>query len=665
VVTSVKRLASAAAAVGTAVEVWKALQTGAGLELRRGRYPGRDAEMEAAIVKVLRDRFPDLPAAPFDTLHSLLKSDRRSSLPYITTESLVSAVFDTQRGFAAMMRAILEVLADAQATNSAQSLSIRLGFGDGSESLQLLLDEFRQQVMKLERVLESRFELGSTGLLRDVRGAAQNAVKTLPIEEALLPEIESKPGVGFGAPPAPPPTGNVVLDGTLAVMTRYVEDLRLWMAQVFGPRDRYFWDKAQQMAKLGEISKDDLDRVVCISNYFDCDIVDGVHGIADAAVRLPVSIPDLIARLSNIVGVIPRRQVWVDKAVSELSELLQMPVWKYRYELYSRWVGTILLRTTRHRADNFRFLPNKGVLSFAFGGSRLATFTYNGKDYEIAAEMRTKLRGAPSKLRKQNIQPDFRVCSLPESADRNVDTCLVVECKHYLRVKVENFTAAANDYARSCEMANVIVVNHGEGENGRLVSGIETGHAARVSFINRASIDSDGGAELVRAIENALFPAAARPVQEGATEEVFYRQLPANLVASIRVHWDASLHDVDLSLRFGAHEVKYSSRGALDQEPYAQLSRDVQTGPGQEVVEASRFAAVSYEVRVTNFSKRGLLGKGNVYCDVMLRETVYRLRPSVPQADCWVVGRIATDQPTAMFVPSNESIVISTTSGAA
>jgi hypothetical protein len=635
------------------IDIWRALRTSAGLELRRGASPGRDAEFETALIHELRSRFPDIPAARYRTLRSLLDTDARSSRSQITTETFLATLFESQRGFAAMMRGILELLADAKAPHSDAQLPIRLALGDNKDALQLLFNEFREQVEKLERVLRSRFEVGSSGLLKDVHGTVMRLVEDQGTKASLVSQVETRSKAGFDLPPHPPATGNQPFDEMLEVLYGYVAALRSWAEQIAGTRDLLLGRARESFARRPNGSEDLL-RAELISNYLDSDLVYGIHALAQSALFAPAEIPKLVARLSNIVGVIPRRQAWIERAVTELSEVLRLPVWKHRYELYSVWVGAILLRTAGKRAASFRFVPTDGVLCFAFKGSRLAVFEHGDQSYEIASEMRTDLVGT-SKKRKKGIQPDFRVCMLPESADRNVDTRLIVECKHYLVADPVNFTAAANDYARSCPTATVLVVNHGEGKNELLVGAVEASHARRVTFLHRSSVDTDGGAELASTIEQALFPVTTRTtVREGATESSF-RLVNADVAASIGVVWGASLRDLDLSLRFGDHDVNFRSVGELNHEPYAKLSADVRAGPGEEVIEISRWIAASYEIRVTNFSREGVLERSNVHCDVVLDTGVHRLRPALPRTDDWVVGHLEIQQKRAKLVPSSHS----------
>ena len=108
----------------------------------------------------------------------------------------------------------------------------------------------------------------------------------------------------------------------------------------------------------------------------------------------------------------------------------------------------------------FHYHVVDGCLSFALGGSRLATYVDNGEPFDVWAELRSALVGTSSK-RKKGIQPDFRILRPALATSHPAATHLVLECKHYLAPSVANFSAAARDYAASRPAASVLVANHG------------------------------------------------------------------------------------------------------------------------------------------------------------------------------------------------------------
>ena len=140
-------------------ELWQRLQSDAGLELRLtfGR-DGRDADLERAVFAELVRQIT--PMQPDGTVDALLKTDMQSMAPSITTETLLVAVLASQRGFSAMMRDILQTLIDAQAQVAEHALSIEFDFDKVEGPIRQTLEQFREQVERIEQVLAMKgFEL--------------------------------------------------------------------------------------------------------------------------------------------------------------------------------------------------------------------------------------------------------------------------------------------------------------------------------------------------------------------------------------------------------------------------------------------------------------------------------------------------------------------------
>jgi hypothetical protein len=475
--------------------LWLELQAQAGLELRRSRgVPGRDADLEAALIAQLFLGRPE-GAVP-DTLHELLQADAASAAPRVSVESLLVAVLTAQRGYAAMMRGILDTLVLAQAS-SAHALDIEFRFDAVSDPIRLTLEQFRETTRRVESVLESRYAMPTDDEAWRVAAALRHAVRQ---QHGSLDARDAQ------GDPSLPSTGDAPLDGLLAELHALAEEFRTWRLKL----DAISGSGAPAAAH--GISPEDVNsRRSMINDSWDAGIQDSLIALALDVREGRVPPEAAIDVVRAAAAPLPTRAHWVQTTVSALSDLLQLPAWRRRHELYAVWVGCVLLRTARERASDLHFHSPGGVLSFAFGGSRLATYRWQEADFDIWAEMRSELVGT-SRRRKRAIQPDFRVLEVSLSGSVARRTRFVLECKHYLDMRADHFVEAASDYARSCPAAQVLLVNHGPADVARLA--VAPTLSSRVRFIGHATAQleqADG--ELAAAIQEALFAAGTAPAQ--------------------------------------------------------------------------------------------------------------------------------------------------------
>jgi hypothetical protein len=328
----------------------------------------------------------------------------------------------------------------------------------------------------------------------------------------------------------------------------------------------------------------------------------------------------------------------VTTATQALTDILDLPVWHKRSELYAVWVGCRLLRVIESKTEDLRLHAPGGVLSFAFGGALLGTYTWAGQPHEVWCELQTQLsQGTLFKARTVAMQPDFRV-TCEQHADRNDDTRLVVECKHYLAASAENFVAAADDYARNCRHATVLLVNHGRLDAAALAARLRSPVHDRAQFLG--DVVPQRGAAGLKALEDAigqaLFPVAPPSAAQAGAQ-----------AGEVSVEWDGAA-DIDLCLEHvdpqGRHSrVDYKSPGSLSAAPFAQLVQDVRTGPGPETITITRWLPGVYEVLVADYGKAAALRPGGVRCRIVFEGVSLAIGfPGSGPATTWRVARIDT-----------------------
>lgn len=602
------------------------------MELWRGKIPGRDADFEKAVRERLERLLPDHVANSAETVTQLLKSAAKVVPPALSVEQLLTAVLQSQSGFGAMLRAILDTLVHANATRSENYLLIQIpnevGEGNGK-----LFDQFREYVEKVERILKHSLEPISGGFMRDIENALERIQGIGYVPRASM--VEARERIEWESPPEPLATGSAAVNSYLRVMLDVMAVLRAWASNVIPRRVELH---------LYEIEDTERERMGLLSNFVDCHIVDLVHVTAQRVRDGQLGTREVIDKLAPLIATLPRRAEWADQVVRSLSELFKLPIWKRRFELYSVWLGTVLLRTASQRASSFQYRAINNVLSFDFGGSCLAAYEFDGASYEIWSEIRSSLVGSSS-IRTKGIQPDFRVVRVSDSDDQNSYTRFIVESKHYLQASASNFIAAANDYARSCTSSHVAVVNHGIGDPVELSKGIETGNLGRVTFFEKVSVDTDRGAALSKKITEVLFPTAVVGNSVLETRLGAIRFDAARHVACVAVSWYFPLKDVDLSIHgldegFRSHRISYLDKGRLDDFPFSELREDCTESPGDEVIDISKWHLSSYEIEIDNYSRVGCISDETCLCSITVNDETSIVVPTCAVGETWVVGTI-------------------------
>lgn len=595
------------------LELWRRLCSSAGLELRlkRGR-PGRDADVEVSLRLAL-----GVPATA-RSLEAWLARDATSAHPKVTVEQLLIEVLKSQGGFAQMLQDILDVLISAEARRSSHGLSVEFKFDTVSDPIKATLEQFREAIERTRRVLERRPKLPNSNVMWPIWRELRK----------FSPVSPSSPPAHF--PPILPiaKTGYLGLDTELARLAQLVADFRkLW--QGHGATRSDVGQAASEINRAEEDSGTLTGQLYAATDFWDVGVLAGAQEIAKQVISGQLDPAEVQLKLAEVLGGIEWTDVWVEHTMQELLDILNLPAWKRRHELYSVWAGTRMLKVVERVATEMCFHPIDGVLSFDFGGSRLATFNWQGEQFDVWAELRSALEGTSAK-RKKGIQPDFRVvrADLPHSA--NARTTYVLECKHYLNSSTTNFTQAAGDYARSCPNAVVHVVNHGPADEPALHAALPPELQKRARFIGNATPVSEVSTRaLSTAIQDALFPGWSPTINAGT-------------VGHVILEWDGSLQDMDLALQVidpdgrVTESIDYRRSGTLDGPPFARFVEDIRSGPGQERIDIGAWHFDRYALVATNYSESGEIGPSNLRCDVVTSTGLTRLScPAKMGAGCY------------------------------
>lgn len=298
--------------------------------------------------------------------------------------------------------------------------------------------------------------------------------------------------------------------------------------------------------------------------------------------------------LADIVNKVPVVHGVEEKLERSFHDLINLPVWKRRYEVYAVWVGARIMRALPDHPAEWH--PDGDTLCFPFSGVHLATLKSGQGDVQFWTEKRTSLNGATGVFGRKSIQPDFRLMFVP--VDRRNATALVVECKQYKRGVSSWFAGALDDYALGCPEATVLLVNYGEVAEG-VSERVHESRRSRCHVVAKMRPDNASALAAFKKIVQASIPV---PVPAVTPAVALQRRIgtPRKVVAK----WEGPQTDVDLYLvvsdsgRKTTAYVNYASQGDDQAFPWARLVRDVRSPPGGETITFGRPPEATYDLFV-------------------------------------------------------------------
>jgi hypothetical protein len=282
--------------------------------------------------------------------------------------------------------------------------------------------------------------------------------------------------------------------------------------------------------------------------------------------------------ISELDGLIPRIRhstVERDEIVRQLTDILNLPIWKKRHAVYAVWIGSQIWRALGQDWQ-FRFHLDNDLLSFAFSGVHLATLLSPGTDQVLGwwTELRTPASRLPSGRRTKGIQPDYRIRRAPYSAaDSDV---LIVEVKQYKRSSTGDFSAALMDYAFACKKAFVMLAGYGPVSLNVLhaVPAQYRTRTAATAFVrpDRTDVCQKFHEQMKRLVGSANFAVSKSAL--------------ATAVGRAELKWGAHPQDLDLHLYVNkaAGQEAHVYYGDREFEKSVRLTNDVQNGHGPEVL---------------------------------------------------------------------------------
>ncbi|WP_282244167.1 hypothetical protein [Stenotrophomonas sp. PS02300] len=574
---------SLVASIGTAPDLWRAFCARAGLDLkeRKDKREAHDAELISELRKTL-------------ALPNGIALDQAMEQAGTTTEALLNAILAKLTPWSRMMRDILEMVEQARGGADTEALSINVQWDALDEELQVSLSEFRRQQSVIQHAM-----LTSTG----------SAWGRFDFSHAY-PHIESE--LGYNGE-----RGSSIFGRSADDFVGH--DLRYWF--------RSLWDGVTDPPPQIQLNSDpDFEALLArlrsaVASHMRVMTLMGGGRYADTVdTPADMALPDdwtvvearrlhndylsawplvwyaaaprlyewsslrtqIMDHLRMLLDQVPSNQErWVE-AARALDDVLDLPVWKKRHELYSVWVATQIASSSGRAPD---WILTNGVLSFSFAGADVARFPLSGGTALLRAESREEttvaLKGSG---RKHAVQPDYTVYR--EHAGRRTKAGLVVECKHYRIAARKSFEDAIWDYARAHADASVLLVNYT-----RIGEITLPAHGSFSGAYGEMRPSGSGVAAFREQVSGAF-------TQMDEASDVFGGR------ASIRLHWKDG-GDLDLHVarkRDGVRTtVHYSSRGSISAEPWMELQGDQQFSPAIEEVKILKAGGDAFEVYVHRF----------------------------------------------------------------
>lgn len=552
----------------------------------------------------------------------------KQSEPSINT--FIEAFFQSAKPYVRMWAELLSLYEKAAATQGSDNLKICYDFSKDSKSLDFALEHFRQ-VLRMVELMMAPFDLSAIeprdfwAISEPFRGS-DNSFRIEPPKDFLsFCEFVGECRTGMYPPNIPnlPVIDDERVASLLKEVWRLADVVRLDLREHFG--------SYQELCKVGNVSDEPLSyglskRVLrktehdhwlptlvssILTKYADWDKHDW-SAIAD--------------QLNNALEKFRNQDANLRTPMERLEEFLQLPVWKFRYDLYSNWICAAVI----HALDDQDPLvhSSNGTLVFSFGGTHLATFDRMKPRIHLWTELRTPLENPVGKGRSSNIQPDIVLRRDPLTAGINP---VVVECKQYKEADNRAFGEVLTDYANGHPNALIILADYGPVKQEFVLKYVPPKlHERTVVVPDLHPAHKEGVKSFQAILRKGL---KLNPLSAGTSA----------VAGKLELTWNATPRDLDLHLLIEAPEyhVSYNSRGSLEEEPFVLLENDETEGHGHEVMRIKQWLPTCYKVEVHNYSNEVPLGTSSAVVTLEVAGKRYQYScPKELQSKVWTVCMI-------------------------
>jgi hypothetical protein len=250
-------------------------------------------------------------------------------------------------------------------------------------------------------------------------------------------------------------------------------------------------------------------------------------------------IQSFLQNMQELYSKLPKWGIKQEDLVKEFMEILNLPIWKRRHELYQTWVLTEIdkaletYQRTIHHVD--------GSLILRFSGTHIGTVETEEGLIHIWSELRSPLNNPVGQGRKGHIQPDYSLTFEPITDPSR--TIVVIECKQYRKANPTNFVNAVTDYVRGRPNSRIILVNYGEIPN-NILTKIDKNLKQRVLLIGNFRPSARYGSRETKQLEtfkDALLRFLPKPL--GTTINLMKETLFDLIAVDVSGSMDDDLND--------------------------------------------------------------------------------------------------------------------------
>jgi hypothetical protein len=512
------------------------------------------------------------------------------------------ATYCELQSFSGMLQDLLSLYERVGArTATGENLRISYEFVEG-EPFDVLLSSFREQVADVHSAVRKLVTPLSFGPEFAFQSPISDMVDWERVSELFGPGDPRTISLPRTAP-RPTPTGAPHADEVIERGLRVVDSVFAMLASG-GPT---IGEAIARLWRQGEPSEADVEQAVvqAAADWWPLSTTVALHGFAGVVRQgrgRPGLVDDVDAWLDNFVSADP-----IEVTVDRLVDVLSMPSWGMRHELYAAWIATQFNQALP--TDRLTFVVVNQTLRFPFKATQVATVHAADAVYELWCEIRSDLLDAFGN-RVRGIQPDYRV--LRRNRDGSSATVLAVEVKQYRSADANKHGKVLAMYAAGLPDADVFLVGHGP-----------IGDARR--HVPQTDRDRTKVFEHVRPGRNADAAAFRAALAELLP--------PPPLPERVELTWDGRIYDLDLHLRIDGETINWQKPSGGG----GKLRADAFHG-GPEVIDLATDVNASIDVEVHLYS-----------CEVT---SVLAAQPRVTIT--WVGGEVNDLRPPKVLPPGEE-----------
>lgn len=564
------------------VELWRVIEGAAQFE-------------QVAYDKAFKDSIKNTLLIPEDI--SILDFLSENS---IAVEQLIYALLNALEPFAVMMTDLLNMFELAGAQRGDNNISIQLNFDNMKNSFNFNLEHFKQEVVMIEKVTTSLnvFIIDNPWvLIYPFKNESDIYTRIEPKSDEIIRWIFEymEKDIWPEFIPRLPLTNIKCLDDNV---------LKLWNIWRYSVNEykKHYDENIGRRQSLREVLNNkknstfwfaETDLWTCSFLRKSCIALEKINTLQNET-KL-INAEKLSGRIDGLISNLKVEKRNFQYEIKYIIEILNLPIWKKRYELYSAWVSTQIIDALNSKSIVFHVKEN--TLSFSFKGSHIATFTGVNPPLQLWAELRTKHKNPISKKRKKHIQPDYTLAiDSPYSPENSV---VVVECKQYKKSNRKNFTEAIIDYANGRPNSSMMLVNYGPITD-KLFDVIDSSVSKRSTAYEYLQPNAKSTKEFKR---NIFAATEYWYLSNGYKFNVDEVDFPLR----VKLKWkniprDLDLHLVVRELLGNAYHISYSNKGNLSTKPYAILDKDMTDGWGEETITIHKPLDAEYDIFIHNYS---------------------------------------------------------------